>query len=747
MITDFRVFFSDDNPQLVAFNTLEDIYTKNDQLLFVITPKDGDVFQQDVLAAIEDFTERAWTLPYSSRVDSITNFQHTYAEEDDLIVESLFEYSMDLSDQEIQEKKAIALAEPLLMNRLITSAANVTGLMVTFQTPDENSQAVLEAYSAGETLRNQIEDSYPELDIKMTGMVAMSAAFAQSGIDDAKTLTPLMYGGIILMLFFLLRSFTATGISVLVIIFSILTGLGISMWLGVKMTTPSLSAPTVILTLAVADCVHLFVTMLQNLGKKMSKREAIIESMRLNFMPVLLTSVTTAIGFLMMNFSDAPPFRDLGNITAIGVMLAFALSVTFLPAMSSVLPIKATMSEDNYLNRFMRSLANFVVEKHGAFLVGGIIASLAVLSFIPKNELNDEWVKYFSTKMDFRQDTDYTMKNLTGLYNIQYSLPSGENGGIANPDYLKQVEAFKQWYESQPGVRHVDSMSETFQRLNKNMHGDDPSMYRLPDDRELAAQYLLLYEMSLPLGLDLNNRVDIDKSATQFIATAEEISTVELRKLTDRSEQWLRDNAPDLAATGSGGAVMFAHISERNINSMLKGTLLGVILISLLLVFALKSVKMGVLSLIPNLLPAGLAFGLWGMFVGQVNMAVSVVSSMTLGIVVDDTVHFLSKYLRARREQGLDAANAVRYAFSSVGTALLVTTIILCFGFGILAQSSFALNQQMAQLTCIAIALALVVDFLLLPPILMKLDNKPRGLEKENPEIINSPLNTSLQGA
>ena len=258
------------------------------------------------------------------------------------------------------------------------------------------------------------------------------------------------------------------------------------------------------------------------------------------------------------------------------------------------------------------------------------------------------------------------------------------------------------------------------------MHGDDPAYHRIPENRQLAAQYLLLYELSLPFGLDLNNQLNIDKSSTQVVATLTALSSRELRDVAERGQQKLAELSPAMEAPGIGTSVMFSYISERNIKSMLLGVSIGLVVISAILVLALRSLKIGLMSLIPNLLPAGLAFGLWGLLVGQVNMAVSVVAAMTLGIVVDDTVHFLSKYLRARRERGLAAEDSVRYAFATGGVARVVTTMILAAGFAILAQSSFEINAAMAQLTAIAIAIALVVDFLLLPPLLMRMD---RGQE------------------
>jgi hypothetical protein len=271
-------------------------------------------------------------------------------------------------------------------------------------------------------------------------------------------------------------------------------------------------------------------------------------------------------------------------------------------------------------------------------------------------------------------------------------------------------------------VLHVNSLTDIMKRLNKNLHGDDPAWYRLPDQRDMAAQYLLLYEMSLPYGLDLNNQIDVGKSATRLVVTVANISSNEMLALEDTAQDWLKRNAPYMRSDGASPAVMFAHIGQRNIRSMLTGTTVALVLISLVLVIALRSLKIGLVSLIPNLAPAAMAFGLWGVLVGEVGLALSVVTGMTLGIVVDDTVHFLSKYLRARREQHLDSPDAVRYAFSTVGMALGVTSVVLIFGFLVLTLSPFRMNADMGLLTAVTIAFALAADFLFLPPLLMKVD-------------------------
>ena len=720
---DYRVFFGKDNPQLLAFEAVQRTYTKVDNILFAIIPDSGAAFSPEVLAAVEELTAESWLLPYALRVDSISNFQHTVAEEDDLIVGDLVVGGADLSADELAQIKQIALADETLVNRLIKPEAYVTGVNVTFQLPGKDVNEVPDSVRAARELAERIEAQYP-LSIRMSGVSMLNNAFQETSIVDMQTMIPLMYLIIILAVLVLIRSVSATIGTVLLILMSIITAMGLAGWMGIKLTPPSSAAPTIISTLAVADSVHLLTTlmMLMSTGG-LAKRAAIAESLRINLSPIFLTSITTAVGFLSLNFSDSPPFHDLGNITAIGVMAAFVYSVVFLPAFLAIMPVKAQPVTSRFSVLLVR-FGDFVAAKRKSLLIGFSAISLAILAFIPQIELNDNFLKYFDTSVEFRQDADFANQNLTGIFQVQYSLDSGSSNGISDPKFLQEADAFVQWWRAQPEVLHVSSITDTFKRLNKNMHADDDEWYKLPDQRDLAAQYLLLYELSLPYGLDLNNQLNIDKSSTQIVITLQDMTSMELRDMALKGESWLQANTPDLQAIGVSPSVMFAYISERNIKSMLRGTSLALVIISLILLVALRSVKMGFISLIPNLLPSALAFGIWGAAVGQVNMAVSVVAGMSLGIVVDDTVHFLSKYLRARREQGMDSFGALRYTFENVGVAILVTTIILVAGFMVLAQSSFGLNSAMALLTSIAITAALITDFILLPILLSYWDKK-----------------------
>jgi len=718
---DYRVFFSADNPELQAFEAMQNIYTKTDNVLFVVAPSSGDVFQTDTLAMVAALTEQSWQTPYSTRVDSITNFQHTVADGDDLLVGDLVDDVSSLSAEDLLEVKRIALNEPLLVQRLVSPSGDVTGINVTIQLPGQSLTEVPEVAAFARETATQLEAQYPDHRIYVTGIAMMNNAFGESAQNDMASLVPLMFITIIVVLGLLLRSFFATISAVVMIFFTIIFAMGMMGWLGWKLTPASAAAPTIMMTMAVADTVHLLVTFLHNLRKGMSKSDAMTDSLRINLQPIFITSITTAIGFLSMNFSDVPPFHDLGNVVAIGVLFAFVLSVSTLPALLMVIPLRVKSRPDKE-NNVMAIFANFVIAYRKVLLMATTVLALSLMAFLPQNKLDDQFVMYFDKSVDFRQATDFASDRLSGIYNLQYALEQGESGGVSDPVFLQAVEQFSQWLRTQPEVMHVHTITDTFKRLNKNMHGDDPAFYRLPDSRELAAQYLLLYELSLPYGLDLNDQIDIDKGQTRLNITLKNLHTEEMLEIENRVSTWLDQNLTNISYKSASPMLMFAHIGKRNVSSMLVGTTLALVLISFILILALRSSRIGLISLAPNLIPAGMAFGLWGLMVGQVGMSLSVVAGMTLGIVVDDTVHFLSKYLRARREKGLDEKEAVRYAFNTVGVALWVTSLVLVLGFWVLSQSHFALNSDMGAMAAITIAIALVMDFLFLPPLLMKLE-------------------------
>ncbi|HAS6425530.1 TPA: MMPL family transporter [Vibrio parahaemolyticus] len=721
---DYDIFFDGTNKQLLAFDEIQTTFAKTDNLAIVIAPEDGDIFTPQTLSLIQKITVDAWQVPYSSRVDSIANYQHTEAFDDDLLVEDLLYSEYELTPERISKVKSIALSEPVLKSALVSEKGDVTVVNITVQLPEMDKTAeVEEVVSSINAMIDRYQRAYPDVTFHKAGIIAMNHAFMTAAQDDSSTLVPTMLVVILVFLTIMLRSILSVIATLIVIIGSVMATMGISGWAGMFLSTATVNVPTLIMTLAVADCVHVIATMRQSMKNGFTKAQSIERSIALNFVPILITSVTTAIGFLMMNMSDSPVLRDFGNLSALGVMVACFLSVTLLPALLKLLPIHVKMETSQDQKHVMDRLGDFVVSQRRALLPLSVSVIVVCASLIPLNKVNDESVEYFGQRNEFRQAADFMEERISGMTNISIAIKTNESQGIAAPDFLNTIGEFSSWLRGQPETDHVATLADVYKRLNKNMHGDDEAYYSLPQERELAAQYLLLYEMSLPYGLDLNNQINVDKSSIKMVLTVANLGSVELVDLENRIYQWFAEHAPQYQVVASSPSLMFAHIGETNMASMLSTLPITLVLISALLIFALRSVRLGLISLMPNIAPAVIGFGLWALISGEINLGLSVVVTLTLGIVVDDAVHFLSKYQRARRE-GQTAEQAVRYAFHTVGRALWITTVVLVAGFSVLAMSSFRLNADMGQLSAIVIFIALVVDFLFLPTLLMLFDKK-----------------------
>ncbi|MCA3913040.1 MMPL family transporter [Vibrio vulnificus] len=737
---DYNIFFDGSNAQLQAFDEIQTTFAKTDNIALVLAPKSGDVFDQRTLTQIQEMTEQAWQVPYSSRVDSLANYQHTEAVDDDLLVEDLLYQSYPLTAERIAKVRAVAMSEPLLVNALVSEKGDVAVINITMQMPgvDETAE-VNEVVAYVEQMLSHYRAEYPDVTIYKAGIIAMNHSFAMAAQNDSATLVPTMLLVILVFLTIMLRSFLSVLATLVVIIGAIVATLGIIGWAGMFLHVASVNVPTLIMTLAVADCVHVIASMRHFMRQGMPKSQAIHRSVTLNFVPIIITSVTTAIGFLMMNMSDSPVLRDFGNLSALGVMIACVLSLSLLPALLNLLPVRFSAKQAAKSSDIMDKLADLVVHRRNVLLPLSIVVIAGSAALIPYNKVNDESVKYFDTSSEFRQAADFMEQRIGGMTTMSIAIKTHQSQGIASPEFLEVLGEFTSWLREQPETDHVASLSDIYKRLNKNMHGDDSAYYALPAERELAAQYLLLYEMSLPFGLDLNNQVNVDKSSVKLQLTVKNLGSVELVALEERIYQWFASHAPRYQVVASSPSLMFAHIGETNMASMLSTLPITLILISALMIFALRSWRLGVISLVPNIAPAVIGFGLWALISGEINLGLSVVVTLTLGIVVDDAVHFLAKYQHARKE-GQNAEQAVRYAFHTVGRALWITTVVLVAGFSVLAMSQFRLNSDMGQLSAIVIFVALVIDFVLLPSLLMRFDTAEYAQLKNSQEPNTTPI-------
>jgi len=725
---DYKAFFQPNDPWMLASENIQNTYTRDQNIMLVIKSGNSELFTDEGMRCLSVATEAGWELPYVTRVDSVANFQHSEADGDDINIRDLIEADATFSTDYIATTQQAAINEPQLLNRLISPDGSTAGINLTLHMATESKEEVAEAANAARAWRDQLAQHCPNTERHLSGVIMVNDAIAKASRHDMVVLGPAMFAAIVATLFLMFRSISAVIGSVLVVGLSIAAGLGMAGWLGYQMTPTLAIAPTMMMTMAVADCVHLL-SGVRDARLKEPLVSAVITSLKLNALPIAITSLTTAIGFLGMRVADNPPLVHLGTVSAIGVTMAMILSLTLLPAWlcltkASLRPQAQRQSE------WLGGLSVWVAQHRRAIMAFTLLFTAAMAWSATRNQPTEDLVKYFDHSTEIRQATEFSLDHLTGIYQIQFSLDSGEPNGIANPDYLRKLDAFAEWFMQQPGVIQVSQVGDIVKRLNRSMHGDNDAWYRIPEERELAAQYLLMYQLSLPFGLTLENLVTPDFDSSRFVATLGRVESQQITELEARAYQWLQTHSPELAVRddeanrGAGPAMMYANTASKITSTMTKATFVALIGISILLCFALRSLGWGLLSMVPNVIPAVIAFGIWGFINGHISMTVALVSTMTLGIVVDDTVHFLSKYLHAKRHYGHSPDLALRYAFTTVGIALVITTLVLVIGFGVMSLSPFEPSARMAELALITIASALIFDLLFLPALIGTVEKK-----------------------
>ena len=726
---DVRNHFAKDDPHILALKQLENTYALSDAALVVVSPKSGTIFNRETLLAIEELTKELWRVPYVTRVDSITNYLHSEGFEDELVVDNLIGDPNSMGPEEFARAESIALNTSEIAGRFVSRDGGVAGLMVTVALPDfDRQEAKLEVTDRLASVAAQARSLHSGIEFHLTGELVLNRAMRDALNNEMSTLIPIALGIMLLIAILLLRSFWGTIAIVLMLSAVLLSAMGFVGWTGMRFFGESGAAIFVLMAVTVAHSVHIIEGIFAGMRQGLDRKQAVTNSLTLNIWPVFLTSITTAIGFLSLNFSGMPPFQVLGNMVAFGAMSAFVFSVTLLPAFLSFVPIRSKMARENRIDFFDR-IGKFVVLHRTPLFWSSLVVIVVAVAGMPRIVLQENWLELLTERYEFRKSTDFISENFSGVESFEYSLDSGVEGGVTSVEYLRKVDAFADWYREQPEVAHVFAISDILKRLNQNLNEDDPNFYILPEDSNVAAQYLLLYEFSLPVGRDLNNLINVERSTSRVTIVLKSVTTKEKVAIDARAKDWFKTNAPDLETSASGVAVVGAYSIQRNISGMLVGTAIAMGIVSLLLLVVFRSVKWGLLSLIPNFIPPAMALGVWGHFISEVGVAASIVTAIAFGIIVDDTIHLMTKYARARSEGKLPS-ESVQVSIRTVGRALFVTTVVFALGFLVFGASGLTGNQALGILISMTVVIALLADFLFLPPLLMALEKTKETKEE-----------------
>ncbi|NNJ72611.1 MAG: MMPL family transporter [Enterobacterales bacterium] len=750
---DFRVYFSETNPELSAYEQFEEDFTSHDSLVLMVllNAPDQSWLMPKYHPLIEEMEAAIWQLPTIHRVNALSNYQYTQAEGDTITVTPFLELMTTLlpadANKETIERQVLPLmtVDPQLNEVYLSNDQQLLVIQADLYLDKATPDQARNVYQQADELRQAWQQQYPSLTFYLVGSVASNVTLEEAVANDLKLLVPITYLVIVFGLWFFLRSLVATGITLVVVTLSIIFTFSLFALFKQELTPVAGFVPSIVLTLAVADCVHYLTTYRYLMTTESYPASAANrEAYRINWLPITITSFTTAFGVLFLNLSDSPPYQDLGNMVAIGVLLAWAFTLLIVPMLLDRFPLEyAAKSTESGMEHPPELLEKYSVWLRGnsqkVFLFLLLVVSMSVYG-LTKLYISENWSKYFSEEFELTQAINLVKDKFNRLHRYELVLRSDSENGVNELEYLQAMDDLLGYLEENSQVKQIQSYAYILKRLNQTMHNDAPDKFTLPDSTAMAAQYLLLYELSLPQGLGMENFVTFNKSASRTTVLLTPSDSSQLLKFEEELLSYFQVAKErldhNLTLEISGLDHIFAHIAERNIMQMLFGTTVALLVISVLLSFIFKSIKYGVISLIPNLIPGVIAYGIWGATAGYIDLALSVVICMSLGIIVDDSVHFLSKYIRARRELGLSTAASIDYSFHVVGKALVTTTVILVAGFSTLLISPLQPTSATGALLSITLVMALVVDFTLLPLVLNHADKDDKS---PKPEILPTP--------
>ncbi len=717
----YRIWFGEDSKILKDYDNFRKTFGNDDAIMITFKDENG-IFNKKALQTIKNITDALWQMKYVARVDSITNYQYIYSnpqEPDDIIIENFIQDIQNASPQYLENRKNIAINDPLIVDGFISRDAKTT-MIVARLTPKVND----DSDKSAEIMKMVNDILAPE--IKKTGYKywlnggpPLNQAFVEIGTHDALVFTPLVLIVAMVLLFLLFRRVSGVLIPIGVVVFTFVTVLAVQVFLGYKLNNFTANLPVFVIAIGIADAVHVYIVWLMYKKEGVDNKKAVLYSLQKNFLPIFLTSLTTAIGFATLTVSKVIPVFTLGIATASGAILAFLISIFWVPAVLLTLK-KEIKNKTIQKTVFKKSIGygEFIVKNDKKIvLVTTLIFAIFAIGLF-KVKVDSNTIRYFDESVEVRKSTEFLAQNLTGAMAYEIVIDSGKKGGIKDPEFLKTVEKFYQDYQKEfSDVRHLSSILDIVKRFNQVLNGKN----EIPDDRNLIAQYLLLYSLSLPQGMELNDKIDIDERKIRVTGRINIVDTSQDLKMIEYVHKWWQQTP--YSAVVNGQTAMFAYMQSDVTDTLIYSLSLALLLVSILMLIIFKKPKLLWVFILPNLLPVMLVVGIMGWLEISIDIGVAIAGAIIIGVAVDDTIHFLVKYFDAR-ERGLNLADSFDKVLRYAGRAIAFTTVILSISFAVFAFSTFTPNQNFGIVTASALVIAFVVDLLLLPALLSLYEKK-----------------------
>ncbi len=737
--TSIDVFFDQKSDLWTRSDQLEETFDIGERSIIALHAEDG-IFTRERLEAIRAISERLETIGDVMDVVSLTTVNNTKGEEDSFIVEKLIEDIPEDADALLALRER-TLNNPLYVGNIISADGRTAGIVLeTENVPsdiEDNRERIVRAVEA------ILDDEMPDgMTVHLAGPVPMGYFYSLHLSEDLGKFLPLSFLAMIVLLFATFRRLRWALMPLLAVTVTLIYTMASIGLYGYKLNNVTVVVPPLILAIAVAVAIH-FVAHAMRIPDAV-RNAGIFDTARLLIMPCFLTSVTTSVGFFSLMVSRSPAIRQMGLISGTGVIFSFIVAFSLLPALmrgrrrsdsrppaeslakTSPPPADRSLGEsgtppasppDGPMDRMLTGIGRFNERRPGLILaLAGIVAFLTLFG-IRRMNVESSLLAQLHPSMRIHQSTVFIDQNLTGSMIAYVSLKHTDMDAFKEPNRLRVIEAIQRKFDTFPDVVNTLSIADFLKDMNAAFHNENREFFAIPDSAELVAQYALLYGDD-----DLDNFMTSSWDWGMILVSLSEHGAEALEAIFDEIRAYAA-TIPDLdvAIEILGPAVRMADGANTVVDGQVQSLFLAMTAIFLMMFLVFRSVSVGLISIVPNLVPLLINFGIMGLFGIPLDTATSLIAAIGIGIIVDDTIHYTYGFGEALHACGGDYVKAMHESLRRKGRAIVFTSLVLACSFGILTASVFPPTFQFGLLSAMVMINALFTDLFLLPVLFVKL--------------------------
>jgi predicted RND superfamily exporter protein len=711
--TSVTAIIMEDHPEYKFFREWQQQFG-TDEFIIVVFKDKQSIFRPGTLQLISDLTSKIEKMEYVRRVISLSNMVDIRTEGEDLIVNPFYR-EIPTTQIALKDLSKRALENPLFLKNIISPDGKTTSFLIEIE--DIEGQDLYRKITV-----EKVKELFKNAGINpihLSGNTVLSYSLGYYMQRDLTTFLPLILIFIFLIFYVMFRSFLVVILSMSAVLISLICTMAFLYLERGSINNFTTIIPPLIMTLSILNSIHLFSEYRKEYASSPAK-VAISSTVKKVLAPCFFCTITDMVGFSSLSISKIPAMKDLGIVSAIGIGFAFIITFSLLPAVLTLYPVYNSRSTPKLLptNKILIRIADFNAHHKGLILFSSILIILLSVFFATRIKVETNLMEFFKKKSPIYQDTLFMEKELSGVQILEISLKAKEKDTFKDPELLRRIERLQMFLTALPRVDKVTSLVDYLKRTNQAFHNSDPEYYCLPDSRPLVAQYLLLFNYE-----DLKPFIDTDYKWASIQVRSSEHSSVKTKILIEKIDKYLKQNFPDLENRITGHPTLEVVTIDTMVNSQISSLPMAMVIIFALMFTLFRSIPVGLISIAPNVFPIVVNFGLMGLLGISLNTSTATISAIAIGIVVDDSIHFLHAFGERIKFHG-DYMKAMYETIGIKGEAILFTSVILFFGFGILVFSNFIPVIQFGFLTALIFFTGVLAELTISPVLLLVF--KPR---------------------